>query len=55
MTVNGQGQYPWPEEGEIAKDTDSSGMRVWVLSLAKPPRTTEVRAKGKRNVELPQN
>ena len=46
LIVNRQG----PEKGMVIRGSDTSGMRIWVMSPDKSLRPVEVRAEGKGNL-----
>lgn len=45
------GKLKRPNQSRMTKDTDASGMKVWVTPKGKEPRTTEVLAKGGGSTE----
>ena len=49
IKVNGKLQQPDP--GRMTKNTEPSGMKVWVTPPGKEPRPAEVLAKGRGNTE----
>lgn len=51
LMVNGQAQWPNPENGLVARSSDISYMKTGVIPPSQPPRQAEVLARGEELLE----